>query len=626
MTARRDHHRAVVDDLRPHPPPRPRHLGEGHQDVEPGEHAGGPVEAMASGGDELPQLLEQLQLASHRLVLGAENLPLAVVELGRRVALGVLHRLLADVVGRHLRGVVPPHLEEEAEDAVEADLQRRDPGARDLLRLIGRDPRLPAAGHLEELVETGVAAGADETAVAGEDGAALPERPAAGVGDVVERVERVAELRQQPAAAVERRDHRREHGSRPADPLEIARPGSPRHHPPHESLDVADADEQAPEPFGERRIGDEGGGGVEAEIDGGRVDQRRREPLGEEAGPHRRSGPVEDPGERPRPALAGGAHQFEAAARRLVDLHPLAAPPGGERLDAVDRRRLVLVEIVDHGAGGGDAGEVGREVEAETLETCPVHRPVERRPRRLLLEPPIGPGGERGHAAGGAEHGGHRGPVLLGAEALARLETLHEIGHVLGGEDRRLERAGRDVDPRQPHRDRALVRRGRRAVFGRGAGGRFGGRPGEDRQEPIPPDRVEEALVGGDAGGHDPGHLAAEEPLGGLRIVDLLADGDAPPRRHELHQLRVELVVGEPGHRHGVGPLVAAGEGEVEEVRRLAGVLAEELVEVPHAEQDEGPGALRLRRLELLHHRTGHGADCSGGGPVAVSRGWARAL
>ena len=66
-------------------------------------------------------------------------------------------------------------------------------------------------------------------------------------------------------------------------------------------------------------------------------------------------------------------------------------------------------------------------------------------------------------------------------------------------------------------------------------------------------------------------------------------------------------MVGEAGHRHGVRALVAAGEGEVEQVGCPAGIVAEEFIEVPHPKEHEGPRAAGLRGLKLLHHRACHG-------------------
>ena len=89
--------------------------------------------------------------SSHGSLLGREDLLLVLLQLRRDVALGVLDRLLADVVGGDLAlalrlGV--RDLDVVAEDLVEADLEARDAGAADLLGLELGDPRLAAAGSL----------------------------------------------------------------------------------------------------------------------------------------------------------------------------------------------------------------------------------------------------------------------------------------------------------------------------------------------------------------------------------------------------------------------------------------------------------------------------------------------
>ena len=74
-----------------------------------------------------------------------EDLLLVLLQLRRDVALGVLERLLALVVGRDLGGVGVRDLDVVAEDLVEADLEAGDAGAGDLLGLEAGDPLLAAA-------------------------------------------------------------------------------------------------------------------------------------------------------------------------------------------------------------------------------------------------------------------------------------------------------------------------------------------------------------------------------------------------------------------------------------------------------------------------------------------------
>ena len=73
-----------------------------------------------------------------------------LLELGSDVPLGVLDRLLADVVAGDVAalglGLGVRDLDVIAEDLVEADLQALDPGAPDLLGLKLGDPRLAPLG------------------------------------------------------------------------------------------------------------------------------------------------------------------------------------------------------------------------------------------------------------------------------------------------------------------------------------------------------------------------------------------------------------------------------------------------------------------------------------------------
>ena len=60
-------------------------------------------------------------------------------------------------------------------------------------------------------------------------------------------------------------------------------------------------------------------------------------------------------------------------------------------------------------------------------------------------------------------------------------------------------------------------------------------------------------------------------------------------------------MIGEAGHRHGVFPFVAGGQGKVEGPGGDLGVLEEQLIEIAHAEQEEGIAGGPLRLLVLLH-------------------------
>ncbi len=148
------------DDLGPAVALPDRQLGQRGQDVELGEHRAGLDQPRGLGRDAVAEGREELVFQLAGAVLGAEDLVLVLLELGRDVALGVLDRLLADVVGRDLAplGLGVRDLDVVAEDLVEPDLEARDPGAADLLGLELGDPRLAALGDRPQLVELGMVA------------------------------------------------------------------------------------------------------------------------------------------------------------------------------------------------------------------------------------------------------------------------------------------------------------------------------------------------------------------------------------------------------------------------------------------------------------------------------------
>ena len=128
------------------------------------------------GRHRVAQLEEQLVLQLLRLLVGRQDLLLVLLQLRRDVALGVLDRLLADVVGGDLLAVGVGDLDVVAEDLVEADLQARDAGPLGLLGLVAGDPLLAAVGQLAQRVELGAEAVADEAAVAARQRAVVGQR------------------------------------------------------------------------------------------------------------------------------------------------------------------------------------------------------------------------------------------------------------------------------------------------------------------------------------------------------------------------------------------------------------------------------------------------------------------
>src|SRR5437764_880852 len=89
----------------------------------------------AHARDRAEELVVEAELDRGRLLLGPDDLLLENLEVRRDVAFRADQRLLADVVVRDFREVRFRNLDVVAEDGVEADLQRADPGALPLPRL-----------------------------------------------------------------------------------------------------------------------------------------------------------------------------------------------------------------------------------------------------------------------------------------------------------------------------------------------------------------------------------------------------------------------------------------------------------------------------------------------------------
>ena len=125
-----------------------------------------------------------------------------------------------------------------------------------------------------------------------------------------------------------------------------------------------------------------------------------------------------------------------------------------------------------------------------------------------------------------------------------------------------------------------------------------------DGGEVVGPLRVEEAVVEGDARRHHLDDAALDDLPGVLRIFELLADGHPQPGGDELGQVAVEGVVGEAGEGDvGGAPVRALRERDAEHAADGLGVLLEGLVEVAHAEEQDGAGVALLDLVVLPHER-----------------------
>ena len=105
------------------------------------------------GGTEM---VKDLDLQGLGPFFGSQDLPLHFLKLRRDESLTSRGGLLARVVGGDAAQVGRRDLDEVTEDGIEANLERLDSGALNLLFLQGCDPDLPLGGGILEFIERGV--------------------------------------------------------------------------------------------------------------------------------------------------------------------------------------------------------------------------------------------------------------------------------------------------------------------------------------------------------------------------------------------------------------------------------------------------------------------------------------
>ena len=304
---------------------------------------------------------------------------------------------------------------------------------------------------------------------------------------------------------------------------------------------------------------------------------RHGDPPFEQAAAHGGERAVDDIGEAALLAPPVRREQLEVADREFVDPHVVVLVDTRNRTDMGDVAVLGEFEVVEDGAGGGYAA--GEMVDAETLE---------RRGRELLAEfftvdllredPFVEPVGVMLRP----ESGGEAVFVTALVDDLLGCEVRNELVDVVVGAFGHVELARRNVEERHTGRLPAEVDRSEEGVFLVG----------------------QDIVAQHDARGDQFDDAALDQPPHLLGVFQLLADGYALARPHQLGQVGVDGMVGEPrqfdvGCRT-VGP---PRERNAEYAAGLDRVLAECLVKVPYPEEQDGIGMHRLDRIILLHQR-----------------------
>jgi hypothetical protein len=381
-------------------------FGEGGEHVEFGDGGGGLLEDGGVGDDVFAQREEQLVFERDGLVLGAEDLVLAFLELGGDEALAVDDGLLADVVVGDLGEVGFGDFDEVAEDLVEADLEGLDAGALDFAGLELGDPLLAVVGGGAQFVELGVEALADDAAFLDGHGRLVDERAVDAGDEVVLRLDGGGEFAEASGGAgregVLQGREAGEGEAEGADVASVAGAGGEAREQAFEILDVAEDAAQGVEVVA---LGEQGFDGVVAGDDGGEVLEGADEPVAEEARAHGGAGGVEGLEQGDGGVGAGGAargDQIEVGERGLVEHHGVG---GGAEADAADvggGAAEVAGDIIEQRAGGGGGG--GMAFAAEAVERLHAEVAAEAVFGGGGVEDPVLAGGE-GEGAGGLEGG-----------------------------------------------------------------------------------------------------------------------------------------------------------------------------------------------------------------------------
>jgi len=115
---------------------------------------------------------------------------------------------------------------------------------------------------------------------------------------------------------------------------------------------------------------------------------------------------------------------------------------------------------------------------------------------------------------------------------------------------------------------------------------------------------LQQRFVGDRTRRDDAHHLALDQSLGQRRITNLFADRHRLAECDQPRQIALIGMYRHTRHRNRLpGGAAALGQGDIQQARRLAGVVVEQLVKIAHAEEQQDVRVLRLGGEELLHQR-----------------------
>ncbi len=562
--------------------------GEGRRQIDGGHRCRGGSDGPGRLQHRVQQFGEDRLLARQRPLGGTGELLLQRRQLPGGKAGGVGHALALQEARRHLVAMGGGDLDVVAQQIVVADLERGDAGLLAVATLERSDVAPSLIAQVAQSIELRIDACAQEPALAARGRRAVHEGREQSLGERAkigdaggQRHQRrggLAEPAGEPGGGVETA----------ADGQQIPRPAASQGQAGECAIEIRHALQELAHAPAQIGIVDEGLDPVEPLADGGGIAERGRQALGQQPCAGAGYGAV-DRMQQAALALARKVfRELQIAAGGGVDAHH---PLGGDAPWRFQTRQMSLLgeqQIVQESAGGGQFGPAEGTQAFEGGEA------------EMLAQPSFAMEAVEADAGGVVEPlppllelGGYRrirrqagrGEDLPGIDAR---QQARQIGGIAGfGE----EIAGRHVDP--GHR-RPLPQ------------------PRQRRQVVVAP-RVEQTILGQGAGGDHPYHVTCHQrlaaALAGLgRILELLADGDLEAFADQPLQIELGTVHRHPAHGDvHAGVPAPSGQRDVEGGCRLLGILEEQLVEIAHAEEQQGTRMSGLERLVLGDHRRGLG-------------------
>ena len=576
------HHRAAVVVLH-------RHRRQRAQAVQLRYCGGGPLYPGHGVAQGLAQPGEQLIFQRRIPVGGRENIVLQILQLLCDVALAVDQRLLADVCPRHqlLEGV--GDLDVVAEYLVVADLQGADAGLFLLGSLHGGDDALAAVEDAPQPVHFRVKAVPDELTLPHGEGGIVLQSLADDLCQILQRIQPCAQLPQMSAL---------EGGQLLANGGQMIHGVFQGHHVPasgaavddaaHEPLHVPDAGESQDQLLPLHGVLHQRRHGVVAPCDGGNGQQGPLQPASQQPCAHGGPGLVQYPQKAALFLLAPQSfRQLQIPPGRQIQLHELPLPVVVQPIHVLQIRFLGVMEVIQQ-------------------------RPQRQHGRRVVTGQPLG--GVVPELLADALFGGGQleppgGQTLHVAPELVLQQRPQ--GRILGG-------AGIQHRLRRGEAPQLILQVGLPI------------RPGEGRHMGLPRGDIAHAEPGVvsvqiDAGAevaapllqtggvddgtrrHDADDVPLHQPLGGGRILRLLADGHLVALGNEPGDIGVGGVVRDAAHgdlllEGLVLVLIPCGKGQIQLTGRLPGVVPEHLVKIPQPKEQDGVLVLLLDFHILAHH------------------------